>query len=72
MKILILLGLVVAAFGGGFYLGLEYHKNALRTDPQEFEALLKDEEFQKMMTDEMKKKAKDKANRIWNILVEDF
>lgn len=67
-----ILALVIGAFGGGFYLGLEYHKNALRSDPQAFEDLLKDEEFQKMMTEEMKKKAKDKAGRIWNILTEDF
>ncbi len=67
-----MLGLVIAAFGGGFYLGLEYHKNALRTDPQEFEELLKDEQFRDMMSEEMKKKAKDKAGRIWNILTEDF
>jgi len=72
MKVLIMLGLILAALGGGFYLGMEYHKNALRTDPQEFEELLKDEAFQKMMTDEMKTRAKDKASRIWDVLTEDF
>lgn len=72
MKVLVVVALIVAAFGGGVYAGMEYHKSELRSDPKEFKELLKDEAFQKMMTEEMKNTAKDKASKIWDVLTEDL
>ena len=74
MKYAVIVGLILAAFGGGFYFGLEYHKNALRSDPQEIRELLKDEEFQDMMLDEMKKNAAgigDRLKRGWDAFIKD-
>ncbi|MCA9541278.1 MAG: hypothetical protein KC620_20395 [Myxococcales bacterium] len=63
MRILIMLALILGAAGGGFYAGIEYHKNAVVQDP---------ELFLKELKEEMKKDASNKFGRIKDILLEDL
>ena len=68
IRTIVLLALILGAFGGGVYSGIQLQKHWMRTDPAQFTELLNDPEFRKTMAES----AKDKAGRIWDIIVEDL
>ncbi len=68
IRTLVLLALILGAFAGGVYCGIELEAHWMRNNPEKFTELLKDPEFRKTMSET----AKDKANRIWDVITEDL
>lgn len=68
IRTLVLLVVILGAFGGGVYCGIKLEAYWMRNNPEKVAELIKDPQFRKTMAET----AKDKANRIWEVLTEDL
>lgn len=78
IRTLVLLALILGAFAGGVYCGIELEAHWMRNNPDKFKALLKDPEFHDMVTEVAKDKAgeaggviKEAAGKLVDIFVDD-
>jgi uncharacterized protein YneF (UPF0154 family) len=61
IRTLLLLAIILGAFGGGFYMGMKYHQQEILENPEKFFEAYKDE---------FRETAKKKADKVLEVLLE--